>query len=611
MQPFLPSHFNHGFPSQLHSATVTAHAPTQAPVPQPDLYGEPLGHILSDTSSTHADIAYSVAQLGMPNTAINARVPQSGHPLERISQAPRSDLFRPFESPSRNPRQRGQSSLTCANHAPSARQAKITKRSKAIVPVYRQPDMEDDRNGHLIYRFGDGLNISSQFPRGRYKILKNLGEGTFGKVVECWDRGEERHVAIKIVRSIQKYRQAAQMEIDVLLQLNTRDPNNTYHCVKFYSWFEYKSHVCMVFEKLGLSLYEQLRANHFKPFALSQVRDYAFQLLASVNFVHSLTLIHTDLKPENILMEVPSPTRASSRIKLIDFGSATYESQYHSPLISTRHYRAPEVILGLGWTYPVDLWSVGCILFELYTGQALFQTHENLEHLAMMSCVLGPIPDRMMLRAEKSGKKYFRVKGGRCALNWPKGASSEASIQSVQRVQTLWNIIRCTEHNEFFDLVKRLLTFEPETRCTSAEALQHPFFRNACMHDSGKLIAPPIRWVNTEDYVRQTEKPDTGQSERAGAEAKAFGPLNEILERRAAVRTKKSSFGYCRESQRPESTFGMDNAVAAELRRAIKRDKSHVIKERKDGIDYVINEDEDDLGDGISGEDDEIGGRAF
>ncbi len=56
------------------------------------------------------------------------------------------------------------------------------------------------------------------------------------------------------------------------------------------------------------------------------------------------------------------------QIRVIDFGSATFEDQYHSSIVSTRHYRAPEVILGLGWSFPCDLWSVGCILVELATG---------------------------------------------------------------------------------------------------------------------------------------------------------------------------------------------------------------------------------------------------
>jgi serine/threonine protein kinase len=73
-------------------------------------------------------------------------------------------------------------------------------------------------------------------------------------------------------------------------------------------------------------------------------------------------------------------------------GSATFEKEYHSAVISTRHYRAPEVILQLGWSYPSDVWSVGCILLELYTGRTLFQTHHNSEHLAMMEALLGSIP---------------------------------------------------------------------------------------------------------------------------------------------------------------------------------------------------------------------------
>jgi serine/threonine protein kinase len=112
-----------------------------------------------------------------------------------------------------------------------------------------------------------------------------------------------------------------------------------------------------------------------------------------------------DLKPENILLvskEYEIRQRLSSsgsgrlkewrvpksgQIKLIDFGSATYDDQHHTSIVCTRHYRPPEVVLGLGWSYPCDIWSIGCILMEMYTGEALFQTHDNLEHLALMEAV--------------------------------------------------------------------------------------------------------------------------------------------------------------------------------------------------------------------------------
>lgn len=129
--------------------------------------------------------------------------------------------------------------------------------------------------------------------------------------------------------------------------------------------------------------------------------------------MHDLNLIHTDLKPENILLcdntyqtftynrKIPSSSTSVNRqanqrrvlldteIRLIDFGSATFQDEYHSSVVSTRHYRAPEIILGLGWSFPCDIWSIGCILVEFFTGDALFQTHDNLEHLAMMEMVCG------------------------------------------------------------------------------------------------------------------------------------------------------------------------------------------------------------------------------
>lgn len=139
--------------------------------------------------------------------------------------------------------------------------------------------------------------------------------------------------------------------------------------------------------------------------------------------LHDLNLIHTDLKPENILLaedayqtftynrKIPSSSSSINRqasqrrvllnteIRLIDFGSATFQDEYHSSVVSTRHYRAPEIIMGLGWSYPCDIWSIGCILVEFFTGDALFQTHDNLEHLAMMEAVVGSKMDVHLVQA--------------------------------------------------------------------------------------------------------------------------------------------------------------------------------------------------------------------
>lgn len=97
-----------------------------------------------------------------------------------------------------------------------------------------------------------------------------------------------------------------------------------------------------------------------------------------------------------------------TEIRLIDFGSATFQDEYHSSVVSTRHYRAPEIILGLGWSFPCDIWSIGCILVEFFTGDALFQTHDNLEHLAMIEAVCGrkisnPLIQQVNAMSKRSG----------------------------------------------------------------------------------------------------------------------------------------------------------------------------------------------------------------
>ncbi|XP_019187257.1 PREDICTED: serine/threonine-protein kinase AFC1 [Ipomoea nil] len=361
---------------------------------------------------------------------------------------------------------------------------------KGIPNTGSPPWRADDKDGHYVFAIGENLTP-------RYRILSKMGEGTFGQVLECLDNERKELVAIKVVRSIHKYRDAAMVEIDVLQKLARHDIGGK-RCVQIRNWFDYRNHICIVFEKLGPSLYDYLRKNSYRSFPIDLVREFGRQLLESVAFMHDLRLIHTDLKPENILLvsseyiKVPDykflsrPAKdgsyfrnlpKSSAIKLIDFGSTTFEQQDHSYVVSTRHYRAPEVILGLGWNYPCDMWSVGCILVELCSGEALFQTHENLEHLAMMERVLGPLPQHMIMRADRRAEKYFKRGGAR--LDWPEGAASSDSMRAVWKLPRLQNLImQHVDHSagDLIDLLQGLMRYEPAERLKAREALRHPFF---------------------------------------------------------------------------------------------------------------------------------------
>lgn len=358
----------------------------------------------------------------------------------------------------------------------------------------------DDADGHYIVRPGENLTP-------RFKILAQLGQGTFGKVVEAFDRTERSRVAIKVIRAVQKYRDAAQIEIRVLKTLRENDPANEKRCIHLVSTFNYKNHVCIVTELLSKSVFDFLKENEFMPFPSTHIWSFAKQLLQSVAFLHSLQLIHTDLKPENILLEQadsvskPYSSRGSdanakrrkilknTALRLIDFGSATFSDEYHSTIVSTRHYRAPEIILGMGWSFPCDAWSIGCILLELHTGDALFQTHNDLEHLAMMEACLGFMPEHFRDAADRAKPEFFKPgTGGR--LNYPNQQTSRNSQRFVARTKRLKDTLTYPsayqKHNyRFLHLVQRLLEWDPAQRISVHEALKHPYF------DLGASAFPP------------------------------------------------------------------------------------------------------------------------
>ncbi|XP_076650713.1 CDC like kinase darkener of apricot isoform X4 [Halictus rubicundus] len=339
----------------------------------------------------------------------------------------------------------------------------------------RPPSVKDDEDGHLVYQSGDIL-------ANRYKVLATLGEGTFGKVVKVKDLQMDHVMALKIIKNVEKYREAAKLEINALEKIATKDPEGQHLCVKMLDWFNYHGHMCIAFEMLGLSVFDFLRDNSYQPYPLEHVRHIGYQLCYAVKFLHDNKLTHTDLKPENILFVdsdydsiYQNKRRKDIRrvkrtdIRLIDFGSATFDHEHHSTIVSTRHYRAPEVILELGWSQPCDVWSIGCILFELHLGITLFQTHDNREHLAMMERILGTVPHRM---ARKTKTKYFY----HGKLDWDEKSSAGRYVRVNCKPLHRCMLSDDEEHRQLFDLIQKMLEYEPSQRIVLKDALTHPFF---------------------------------------------------------------------------------------------------------------------------------------
>lgn len=113
-------------------------------------------------------------------------------------------------------------------------------------------------------------------------MVKLLGQGTFGKVVQARDRRRNKLVAIKIIRAVQKYRDASRIELRVLQTLKANDEENRNRCIHLRDCFDYRGHICIVMDLLGSSVFDFLKSNNFVPFPNSQIQSFARQLFTSV-----------------------------------------------------------------------------------------------------------------------------------------------------------------------------------------------------------------------------------------------------------------------------------------------------------------------------------------
>lgn len=339
-------------------------------------------------------------------------------------------------------------------------------------------DLPRDENGHVKCYPGQQL--------GPYEIKSELGEGAFGRVLRVTNVETGESAALKVIKNEPDKRRAAMAEIIALTVIECRDTLNTSLCIKMHDWFSYGGHVCIAFPLLGGSVFDFLRDNEFEPFTVTEVRHIIYQLCSATSFLHKNGITHTDLKPENMLFVNSSFTYAYNEdkkivrrinctdIRVIDFGSVTRDNEHHNGVISTIYYRAPEVILHLDWNNSCDIWSIGCIMFELYYGDVLFPTHVNLRQLAMMERILGKIPMEMV-----NATKTSHFKNGK--LDWDWNIVNEEVREDCKPLRQ-YMMRDCDDDRELFDLIERMLQYDQNRRITSDAALVHHFFEKIPPH---------------------------------------------------------------------------------------------------------------------------------
>lgn len=223
-----------------------------------------------------------------------------------------------------------------------------------------------------------------------YEVLSFLGRGTFGQVVKCRCHASNRIVAIKILKNHPSYLRQGNVEVQILQTLSQHD-TEAHNIVRAIECFQHRSHMCLVFELLEQNLYEFLKSNNFRPLDLREIRPIAQQVLTALSKLRSLGLIHADLKPENIMLVCPTDGIMRYRVKVIDFGSACHSSKaMQNTYLQSRYYRAPEILLGLPFNEAIDMWSLGCVIAELFLGWPLYPGSSEYDQVISFSAFVTP-----------------------------------------------------------------------------------------------------------------------------------------------------------------------------------------------------------------------------
>ncbi|XP_049878331.1 homeodomain-interacting protein kinase 2 isoform X2 [Pectinophora gossypiella] len=337
----------------------------------------------------------------------------------------------------------------------------------------------------------------------RYEVLEFLGRGTFGQVVKCWKKGTNEIVAIKILKNHPSYARQGQIEVSILSRLS-QESADEFNFVRAYECFQHRSHTCLVFEMLEQNLYDFLKQNKFSPLPLKYIRPILQQVLTALLKLKQLGLIHADLKPENIMLV--EPARQPYRVKVIDFGSASHVSKaVCNTYLQSRYYRAPEIILGLAFCEAIDMWSLGCVVAELFLGWPLYPGSSEYDQIRYISQTQGLPTEHMLNSASKTAKFFYRDVDSTYPfwrLKTPEEHELETGIKSKEARKYIFNCLddigqvnvptdleggqllaEKADRREFIDLLKRMLTMDQERRITPGEALNHAFVTLAHLVD--------------------------------------------------------------------------------------------------------------------------------
>ena len=381
---------------------------------------------------------------------------------------------------------------------------------------------KDNEYSDLIVCKNDEIKIDNY----TYIINDLLGTGISGQTFKVFCKNDNKYYALKIIKNEPLYTKMSNYEYLIMKKLNDLDRNDQYHIIRSYNCFKFNNHLCIVNELMQKTLLEILKVNSSVGLSLTSIRFITKQILKAVEFIHNSDFVHTDLKPENILLSIQNENNVNSTqasqntdlitnkvlVKIADFGSAIMKKNLiRKEYIQSMYYRAPEVIIGLPLNEKVDVWSIACILIELYISTPIMPGTSSYDQLYKINTLIGECPQHL-IEFSKKGNKYFirdketsfyRIKTPKEYYSeYPKDRPKEhyQIPEKMRNIDELINIKKDTIKSKnsrikslnnssvsinsanvkdelvaFIHLLKGMLQIDPSKRWSCKQCLKHPF----------------------------------------------------------------------------------------------------------------------------------------
>ncbi|CAE8671627.1 unnamed protein product [Polarella glacialis] len=349
----------------------------------------------------------------------------------------------------------------------------------------------DDDEGYYLAQIGELLE-------DRFLVQDVVcGKGVFSNVVKAKDQktAGEPVVAIKIIRSNDMMKKAAEKEVQILQTLNNADHGYKRHIVRLIETFYYRKHIFLVFECMAEDLRVALKKfTKNKGMSLPAVKAYTKQLLIGVRHMHKFKIVHADLKPDNILISADTNV-----VKLCDFGTAVEQKDTGiTPYLMSRFYRPSEVILGCEYGIAVDIWALSCTLIEIFTGKTPFQGKTNNDMLKRIMDMKGKLPRNVIKKGavwkqhfddnldfkfvdkdSMTGEEIIRIITDNTAKKELKDYILDRVGPDKQKSKEREDQQYVKKALHFADLMDKMLALDPEKRITADDALKHHFVEDS------------------------------------------------------------------------------------------------------------------------------------